>query len=131
MSSDYHVLCMSHDPAIVIDHEWPEPHGAIAAVMDRSPNGPLVDHLSCDLLVGRYSAALVEVCCPGGDHPGGRIRAHADARWIDVDWLRLLDHSYASADASVKTVAGSLSDCWTAARVARLRSQIDGMASRG
>lgn len=131
MSSDYRVLCMSHDPAIVIDHEWPEAAAAIAAVRDRIPGEPLADHMHCDLLVGRYSAALVEVCCPGGEHAEGRIRMHVNARWIDVDWLGLLHRAYASDDASVRDAAGSLSDCWTAARVARLRSQVGGMTSCG
>jgi hypothetical protein len=90
VSSDYHVLCMNHDPAIMVAEEWHRPADALAAVKDREIGGPLAEHAHCDLLVGRYSAALVEVCCPGGNHATGRKRMHINEQWIDVDWLRLL-----------------------------------------
>lgn len=124
MSSDYHLLCMNHDPAIVIDHEWATPAEAVAALKARSHDGPLGAHRTCDLLIGRYSAALVEVCCPGGHHVHGRIRMHISERWADRDWLRLLYHAYASRDPAIAAAAGELGDCWPRERVLKLRDEL-------
>jgi hypothetical protein len=124
MSSDYHVLCMNHDPALMIDHEWAHSADAAAAIKARRSDGPLGEHRSCDLLIGRYSAALVEVCCPGGEHPLGRIRMHINERWVDVAWLRLLYHAYASSDLVVAEAVTPLGDCWSRNRLVRLRGPL-------
>ena len=69
MSSDFHILCLSHEPALIIPgHEYDNPFAAIqvaADPMSRETGG----HGSCDLLVGRYSASLVEVGCPRCENP--------------------------------------------------------------
>lgn len=124
MSSDYHVLCMNHDPAIVVAEEWHRPADALAAVKDREQGGPLADHLHCDLLIGRYSAALVEVCCPGGNHTTGRKRMHVNEQWVDVDWLRLLFYAYTSGGQEIAAVREPLGDCWPWERMRRLRDAL-------
>ncbi|MCW6003884.1 hypothetical protein K1W54_04710 [Micromonospora sp. CPCC 205371] len=120
MSSDYHVLCVNHDPAIVVPDEWAHAYEAVEAVKDRRRDGPLREHQRCDLLIGRYSAALVEVCCPGGNHTAGRKRMHANEQWVDVDWLRLLYVAHRSADPLLAEAVEPLGDCWTPSRVSRL-----------
>lgn len=62
MSSVYRILCLNHDPALEVgDDGWRSAQEALAAVADReaAPGYP-----RCDLMVGRYSYPLVEVCWP-------------------------------------------------------------------
>src|SRR5574342_432280 len=76
---------------------WNNAEYALAAIRDRS--GPAALHKDCDLLVGRYSSPLVEVCCPGYETSGrrhGHPGSHSDHRWIGADWLRLLAGTPAS-----------------------------------
>lgn len=120
MSSDYHALCVSHDPAIVIDGGWRQPEQALAAVARRQEHEALRVHAACDLLIGRYSYPLIEVCCPGGNHPP---LLHPAERWVDADWLRLLHYAYLSKDAEMLAAAQSL-QCWSAMRVGRLRVEL-------
>jgi len=119
MSSVYRLLCLSHDPAIPVEHpEWPSFQPALAAAKDRT----LVptEHKTCDLLIGQYSYPLIEVCCPasrsmGTAHPG----CHSDDRWIDAGWLRLL----ALADPAA-VGAARVPDCWTRDVALRLRYEL-------
>lgn len=121
MSSQYRIICLSHDPGIEVDgpEEWYQAEPAIAACAARS--GPAADHPRCDLVIGRYSYPLVEVCCPGMStdmpypHPTGRY--HRGPMWIDSMWLRLL----IVAPAEVREAAQLGSTCWTHERVQRLR----------
>lgn len=128
MSSAYRVLCLNHDPAIDCGPEWHTPGEALAAVADLASHEQLAAHASCDLLIGRYSYPLIEVCCPvrsgGLSRHGGNI--HSAPKWVDVEWLRLLYiagngyHGKHVKDA-VKAAAGG---CWALDRVNRLRLEM-------
>lgn len=116
MSSDYHLLCLDHEPALVIPgHEYDNPFAAIQVAAD-----PMAwdtgGHGSCDLLVGRYSASLAEIACPRCETHGPR----ADT-WIEVGWLRLLHAAYSRGD----DLSGyRLPRCWTRVRVLRLSREL-------
>jgi hypothetical protein len=122
MSSVYRVLCLSHDPAIEVGR-W-ENHGrdaAIAAAASRTIEG----HESCDLMVGRYSYPLIELCCPAT--PGALAHGrHSTPQWADADWLRLLA---LAIDLNEPDLASAVVDlvrrgCWTAQRLSRLRGEL-------
>lgn len=125
MSSAYRLLCMNHDPAIVIPGpDWNRPEPAIAAALEPDTHGWLVeDHGKCDLLVGRYSYPLIEVCCPAamGHLAHG---THAVPHWIDRDWLVLLRAAMKAAPDDGLTAAISAlrrtASCWTFERLERL-----------
>lgn len=123
MSSNYHVLCVSHDPAIVIteDHEFRSPHDALAAAANPASHERLAGHVGCDLLVGRYSYPLIEVGCPGGDRcRPGYHRPDSDM-WADAGWLRLLHAAHSRGD----DVTGfRLRPCWTRSRVLSLAREL-------
>lgn len=134
MSSVYDLLCMSHDPALAVTGRgWTTPEEAIAAALEPTMHDWLVeDHGKCDLLVGRYSASLVEICCPASREHGGHNR-HNSPQWIDRDWLVLLRAAMAApADpalrAAIEDVARGQS-CWTWQRLDRLASEFGLKAS--
>lgn len=120
MSSDYKALCLSHHLVAVLDGGWRSPTVALSAVRNRAGSPLLLDHERCDVLIGRYSP-LVQVGCPGIEVHGHR--AHDDAEWIDVAWLRL---AVVCADAAGPNdgLSGALADlppCWRMPRLRRLR----------
>lgn len=123
MSSTYRILCLSHDPAIDVGGEWhsSEDGRIIAPVMAVDPAGaqPVAFHAGCDLVVGRYSYPLVEVCCPAG-------RFHSRPEWIDADWLRLLWHARQAPEGSPlrDAAAGSAMACWPPDRLGKLRREL-------
>lgn len=116
VSSDYYVLCLSHDPALVIDRDYGNPDAALRAAADPAK---FDGHNTCDLLVGRYSAPLIEAACPGGPHCTSH-GPHADT-WTDAGWLRLLHAAY-TADSDIS--AHRLPRCWTKQRVLRLGTEL-------
>lgn len=117
MSSDYRAICLSHDPAIVIEgEEWSGHNDALAAVASRM--GALSVHIDCELVVGRYSTPLIELACPPTHH---RIGTHTRTEWLDVDWLRLMLASMHEPNTKVLSALGKFRSCWTADRVYRLR----------
>ncbi|MEU5939391.1 hypothetical protein ABZ807_09390 [Micromonospora sp. NPDC047548] len=125
MSSNYHILCMNHDPAIVVDGGWTQPAVAITEARQHA-NEQLRHHQNCDLLVGRYSYPLIEVCCPGGEHNGV---SHSQPEWVDADWLRLLYAAYRSQGrepepAVARAVQHLARGCWGVGRVHRLRVEL-------
>lgn len=112
MSSSYRAICLSHTPALVVEEpEWQTMDVALAGFAAGVPG-----HSSCDLLLGRYSYPLVEVCCPRGH--GGGIHHHSD-RWVDASWLRLM---LLAGPEAAKTAR--VSGCWTFDRVDRLRAEL-------
>ena len=127
MSSDYKLLCMSHSPALVIDRgdcqNWQEPEPAIAAALDPAKYG-VEEHVRCDLLIGRFSYPLIEVCCAGG--PRGRTAhaVHTSPTWLDKQWLVLLHAAMAApADPGLKAALEPLQrrhSCWSWERLDRL-----------
>jgi hypothetical protein len=128
VSSNYQLICVSHDPAIVFGPEygsrgqWSDPVPALAAEAERNDTA----HAGCDLLVGRFSYPLIEVCCPRtrprtrqstGLH--GPIYHPNTDEWIDADWLRLLAVSTPEQRATV-----SRTECWTWEVAWRLRHEL-------
>ena len=118
MSSQYRILCLSHDPAIIFGpDDWYSPEPALAAVANRD-HPATRQHADCDLLVGRYSYPLVEICCPRSTPIGSFHRGcHSDDRWLDADWLRLL----ASAGNQAQNLRPG---CWTYETARRLRFEL-------
>jgi hypothetical protein len=121
VSSTYRLLCLSHDPAIVIDHDMAL--AEIEALSDRNDTR-LAGHEFCDVLAGRFSYPLIEVGCLGI-----RLRPQAGCRgyhnginWVDSDWLRLLLASRSVAPAEV--LRPFISRCWPLDRVSRLRVEL-------
>jgi hypothetical protein len=130
MSSEYRVLCLTHDPAIVIANEWRGP-GGLAAALDaaRKPTTceATLEHRRCDLMVGRYSYPLVELACLGSGTTDAHRPVHRDPVWVDADWLRLLYHARRSGVAVVQDAAagvGRSAGCWSVQRLARLRVEL-------
>lgn len=120
MSSRYQILCISHDPALRIGENihWNDPAPAIAAIADRS--GPAAEHPNCDLIVGRYSYPLIEVCCPASRSNGiYHGSSHRTDEWISVGWLRLLALSIPEAIATAR-----LYSCWTLDLALKLRREL-------
>lgn len=124
MSSTYHILCLSHDPALTVTglgHNRPEE--AEAAVRDDTDS-----HAHCDLLIARHSGALVELGCPPS-YPARegayRCGAHGRTEWVDVEWLLLLAAAHQSGDEAVRAAAGHRGfSCWPWGRLRRLRVEL-------
>lgn len=125
MSSTYRLLCLNHCPALVIDGpDWQDPAPAIDAALNRDAHGWLAEyHPTCDLLVGRYSASLVAVCCPAA--PGRPAHGnHSGAEWVELDWLVLLHAASCGAPddriAQAIKALGRSASCWSWERLDRL-----------
>lgn len=122
MSSTYRILCLSHDPAIVL--EEPEFHSGAAghAGAEAAVAAGIDGHTDCDLLIGRYSSPLIEVGCPRhGDTP----HLHG-ANWLDIDWLRLLALAYRHPEGTPeRQAADQVRACWSAERLHRLRNELN------
>lgn len=93
MSSNYHLLCMNHDPALVIDVDS-QSIDITSGLVESMRQGALVPghghdyllvHKDCRLMIGRYSYPLIELGCLEGMGHG-----HSGIRWIDADVIRLL-----------------------------------------
>lgn len=118
---------MNHDPAIVIDHDWHTAAEAIAVACDPASHELAAPHKNCDLLVGRYSYPLVEICCPPRKDVTGphATYVHAEPRWIDAGWLHLLSAAKTADQTPRLTEAiRRIRGCWTVARLERLRGEL-------
>jgi hypothetical protein len=131
MSSTYRILCLSHDPALVLVGEWPSLDEALSAVASRTLNASSsnIGHRDCDLVVGAYSYPLVRLWCPPcqSDQPRWGHTSYHPNKPIAVNafWLRLLwhvDQQQASATLA-KTLAGR-PGCWNPGRLTRLRCEL-------
>lgn len=127
MSSDYRILCLSHDPAIVVDLNWNNPEQAIAAALAPGSHPESALHEHCDLPIGRFSYPLVEVCCPAGNGTFAH-GVHLEPVWLDRDYLVLLATALAvegnpQLAAAVQQVTRR--GCWTAERLRRLRVEMN------
>lgn len=139
MSSTYRVLCLSHEPALILEPEWSGGTGGTAmvaaeqAAANPSEENGLGAHTECDLLIGRYSYPLLEVGCPASNGhqstPRGRTPAHypyhpRGAEWVRIEWLRVLwlamQVAKDSTDPYDLAVVGKVPGCWTATRLERL-----------
>lgn len=122
MSSTYRVLCLSHDPATAHGR-----HDTAEEALDAIAAG-LEQHPDCDLLVGRYAYALVEVACPASrdQRHTPRCLAHGGPKWAGSDLLRLLVVVYQSPDGVARAAARcNAFRCWTERRLHRLRIELD------
>lgn len=125
MSSTYRVLCLSHDPALVVGDytSYQSPEEAEDAVRDG-----IDGHSGCDLLIGRYSYPLIEVGCPPShrERPGRyRCSIHGNTEWVDVAWLRILAHVHQSGNDQMRALTGdSRLRCWPWERLRRLRDEL-------
>lgn len=131
MSSNYSILCLSHDPAIYVEFDGHSGTNSAdtALAVAREPRrlGALEEHLNCDLLVERRSASPIEIACPGS----GRVKDlhnshgrcyHTGPTWADVVFLRLLWHGQQAAEGTpLRADADKVRQCWTPQRVHRLR----------
>lgn len=127
MSSSYQVWCVAHQPAIRVasgsgNREWSRPAEALDAVANRS--GQLALHPECDLIIARESGALIELACPPpGNHPG----AHTEAKWVNVEWIRLIIAA-AAQPTPTPALTKALREfgwCWNPERAQRMDSIVN------
>lgn len=115
MSSVYRVICASHFPALVSEGELSRPE-AVARVADRE------GHPDCDLLIGRWSGALIEIACPGD-----LSTCHHSIEWVDDGWVRVAAEAVDaavpgdSAYARLFVALGTLPACWSVRRLESVR----------
>lgn len=121
MSSYYDAICLSHDPAIVMGHD----ESSWDAAIERGR----LEHPRCDLLVGRWSGALVEVCCPDmpvesdrKPHTGWhREPIVADARLLHIAAVVV---QRAENDVALEAALRRLPMCWTPERLRRISAAL-------
>jgi hypothetical protein len=126
VSSTYNILCVSHDPAILIETDEQKP----AVVIERVLGAGVPGHPGCDLMVGRYSYPLIELCCVGfpfnavnRPHPGW----HRDPEWAEAGLLRVAAVSllrFAGKDPAMDKALLQLPMCWTRPRLVSLRDEL-------
>lgn len=127
MSSTYRVLCLSHDPALIIETaDWNRPEHAEGAIRDG-----ITGHTDCDLMIGSYSYPLVELGCPRTfDRPeqlrGSVLRCtHGSTQWVDKEWLLLLAAAYQSDDPAMRAaIEAGHHGCLPWDRLRRLRVEL-------
>jgi hypothetical protein len=127
VSSQYKILCLSHDPAIeVTTPEWYRPEQAEEAI-----RAGVEGHENCDLMLGRYSYPLIELGCPSTIPSQSRTGAHkcyghGSTRWIGVEWVALLFHAQRQPDGSaLRGLAGAGEfRCFSPERLRRLRVEM-------
>lgn len=124
MSSSYYLLCLSHDPATTIAGPFNDAEEPLRLAAERAGDC-ISEHTTCDLLIGRYSGSLIEICCPGDAGPRATHR-HPRPRWLDADWLRLLlavQREPLGNDARARVVKFTV-ECWFPRRLIRLRREL-------
>lgn len=122
MSSNFSLICASHQPAIVLDGEYPDVRRALEALEPGA--GLAAQHPHCDLIVGRWSGGLIELGClpsnariyAGQPHTGW----HRDVQWVDASWLRLMLLTTPKQHATAR-----IRGCWTQHRIATLHQVLD------
>lgn len=128
MSSNYSVLCLSHDPAIIVhDPGYNRPEQAEAAIRDG-----IAGHEQCDLMIGRYSYPLVELGCPRSADQPEHLRPdtlrcyHGGTMWTSKDVLLLLAAAYQSTDPAMREAVDTARfSCLPWERLKRLRVELD------
>lgn len=127
MSSNYHVICLGHDPAIRLDRQWNNAAEAVAAATDPAAS-VRADHPNCDLVIGRWSGGLIEIGCPSSTPmTSSHLILHGSSQWTEVGWLRLLaaaDDATSEGATALATAVTEASRCWSAERVRRLRNEL-------
>ncbi|MFE3678709.1 hypothetical protein [Streptomyces griseus] len=120
MSSNFYVLCVSHDPAILsTEHHTP------GDAADTVKAGSAL-HPGCDLVIEEVSGGPVEIGCPpASSRDAGPRCHHRDVEWVEVEWLRLLSRAYTSTDPKVAdAVRQGRFTCWPQERLHRLRGSL-------
>jgi hypothetical protein len=128
VSSNYRILCLSHDPAIVTEVEWSggtnNPAAAERAAADVAAGLP--GHETCDVLLGQWSGGLCAVACIKPYDSAGNRCYHSRAAWVDALWLRLLALAHAAPEGSPeRELAKRAPRCWTPDRLRRLRVELE------
>lgn len=119
MAGTYAILCLSHDPATRARY-FSTPEDAAAQVAAGLP-----EHPHCDLMIGRYSGALLAMGCPPVRCPATVI-GHHRVQWADTPWLRVLAATHGSSNPDVqRQLLQPELGCWTPARLFRLRMEMD------
>jgi hypothetical protein len=120
MSSSYHVLCVSHTPALEVADSgsdgwiWNRPEPALAAITDHS--SVLGHHRTCDLIVyGNYGQTFY---CP----PNDRCE-HTEPAAFESQWITLAVAAIRHPD--LKERVDQLDGCWNAARIRSLSGYFD------
>lgn len=124
MSSTYHVLCLSHDPALTATGaSYNQAAEAEAAIRDDD-----LQHPHCDLLIARFSGGLVQLGCPPtGSQPRTHqhwCRPHKATEWVDVPWLRVLAAARIARVLPDEITRSHRFSCWPDVRLQRLRHEI-------
>jgi hypothetical protein len=115
MSSTYRSICASHVPALVSEHELGRQE-ALAGLPERE------GHPDCDLLIGRWSGALIEIACPGD-----LASCRHSIEWVDDGWLRVAAEAADLAVpgdltyARLRQALNTLPPCWTPRRLEAVR----------
>lgn len=125
MSTVYRILCLSHDPAIILEPDWNNPEQAIAAATNPDDYIEVAPHSSCDLLVGGFSYPLISVACPPRPHPGQDAAPHRQPIWITKDWLHVLAAANQLPHADLAAALRRLPGCWSPTRIHRLRNLLE------
>jgi len=89
VSSSYHVMCLSHDPAIFVAGDFNSRREADSAI-----SVGFESHPGCDFLIMRMSGAPVEFTCTGQTD----ACRHDYAEDVDADWLRILRYFQPTED---------------------------------
>ena len=119
MSSNYRLICLSHDPAIVVTNDGDAPRSLEAALEARTHD---TQHTHCDVIIGEYSYPLVSAYCIGS-----RNHTHREPAGINVKWLRLLlAASVAPTNPGLTAAIAAFTGygCWTPERVHLLRLEL-------
>lgn len=121
MSSTYRILCLDHEPALTLDRDYQSAPSAEADLVDG-----IEGHETCDLMIGRYSAPLVELGCPRWRQGQPSPCHHSGPEWADVEWLRLLALAQQEPEGSSIHAAASASGlrCWSPRRLQRLSAEL-------
>jgi hypothetical protein len=120
VSSDYRLVCLSHNPGLGIGTEYVSPDEAVSALGTMLP-----DHGDCDVVLGRWSGALVELGCLGGRRPGHGSLYHVVVLWTRAEWLALalaVVQNGSHPESVVRVLERATRDCWTVDRLTRMRN---------
>lgn len=117
MSSSYHVMCLSHDPATYAVGDFNNRREALEAIADG-----VHSHPACDLLIMRMSGAPVEFTCTGQTE----ACKHSYAQDADADWLRILAYFHPTEDVDYLNGVRSSPTLkhWTPQRLQRLAAHL-------
>lgn len=123
MSSTYQLICMNHDPGIVV---WDDHHQTFQPLEEKLKSDDPWEHSGCDVVIGRFSYPLIEVGCPWSLGKYAYRCEHAATMWTEASWLKLLFLHAVSPESSLSslapTVFKSIPRCWTPGRVMKLRT---------